>query len=115
MAIMRTVRNLAGEVNVIPDAQLAAALAAGGVEIAPPYVDLPDDLGAWDTGPRYVIAHADGRRYAVTSDNFTNYYVPVGFTVIGLEIPVPVVISTRVTEAGDTRVTAAGDIRITEV
>lgn len=116
MVIMRIVREVGGGINVIPDAELAAALAAGGVECAPPYVDLPDDNGAWDTGPTYIIAHADGRRYGVTLDNFTNYYAPVGFVVVELEIPAIVMPGggTRTTQAGDTRVTAAGDIRITE-
>jgi len=115
--IRRTVRGLDGGVNVIPDAQLAAALAAGGVEALPPYVDLPDDLGAWDTGPRYVIAHADGRRYAVTINNYANYYAPVGFFLIGPELPSIVVPggAARTTQAGDTRITDAGDIRITAV
>jgi len=117
MAIKRTIRDLQGSVLVIEDAEFAAALAAGFSEIAPPYVDLPDDLGAWDSGPFYIIAHADRRRYAVTMDNYTNYYAPVGFAMIGLEVPAIVVPggATRTTQTGDTRITEAGDIRITEV
>jgi len=115
--IKRTIRDPQGGVVVILDNELAAALAAGFIEIAPPYVDMPDDRGAWDTGPLYVIAHADGRQYAVTINNYANYYAPVGFFLIGPELPTIVVPggATRTTQAGDTRITDVGDIRITAV
>lgn len=51
------------------------------------WLDLDDDVGAWDTGPTYVISHADGRRYAVTYDNWLNRYSPLGFALGALEIP----------------------------
>jgi hypothetical protein len=45
----------------------------------------PDDLGAWDTGPLYLIAHPDGRRYGVTYANFVHYYEPLGFALVAAE------------------------------
>ncbi len=87
MTVIQTVRGPYGDVQTIPDVSLATYQAQGYVAIMPPYVSLPDDNGAWDTGPFYLIAHADGRRLAVTMDNHTNYYAPLGFTLVGLEIP----------------------------
>lgn len=82
--IRRAVRNPDdGDTRDIADADYAAYRARGYAAIAPPYVAYPaDDAGAWDAGPTYVVAHADGRRLAATWENYVRYYRPVGFVAL---------------------------------
>lgn len=84
--------------------------------IEPPTIaHLPEDDGAWDSGPTYNISHADGRRYAVTYDNYVHYYQPLGFT-IGIGEHGEAVPSSfgLLTEAGGLFVTEIGDSFVLE-
>lgn len=78
-------------------------------DVAPATYPAVDDAGAWDDGPFYVIAHSDGRQYAVTYENYINRYAGLGFTIVagenGAAIPSPALL----TEFGDTFITEAGD------
>jgi hypothetical protein len=67
--------------------QLTSYYAAlGFTEVARVYSDEEADGGAWDAGERYVIVHADGRRHAVTYENFLHRYEDLGFVLVGSEV-----------------------------
>ena len=76
---------LTGAVRDVLEVEGATLVAAGWVELMPPYIVQENDNGAWDTGPFYVIRHADGRTFATTQDNFVHYYERLGFVVLGEE------------------------------
>ena len=129
MVIMRTVRGSYGDILVVVDSSLATYTAQGYAEIAAPYIAIASHNPAWDVGPTYRIAHADGRQYATTYANYQQYYAPLGFTlgvpeiatvvppiatvVVPIATVVPPIVGTRTTIAGDIRTTLAGDTRIT--
>lgn len=79
--IMQTVRGTYGDILAVPDAALAGYVSQGYVVAAAPYVAIASHNPAWDVGPTYRIAHADGRQYAATYANYQQYYQPLGFTI----------------------------------
>jgi len=79
--IMHTLGGPSGDILVVGDSSLATYTAQGYAEIAAPYVSVASHNPAWNVGPTYRIAHADGRQYATTAANYVQYYQPLGFTL----------------------------------
>ena len=81
MVIMHTVGGPTGDILVVGDSSLATYTAQGYAEIAAPYVSVASHDPAWNVGPTYRIAHADGRQYGTTYAIYVQYYQPLGFTL----------------------------------
>ncbi len=81
MAIIHTVLGPSGDVQTIDSGNLATYQAQGYAEIAAPYVSVASHDPAWNVGPTYRIAHADGRQYGTTYANYVQYYQPLSFTL----------------------------------
>ncbi len=81
MVIMHTLRGPSGDILVVGDSGLATYQAQGYAEIAAPYVSVASHDPAWNVGPKYRIAHADGRQYATTYAIYVHYYQPLSFTL----------------------------------
>jgi len=81
VAIIHTVLGPSGDVQTIDSGNLATYQAQGYAEIAAPYVSVASHDPAWNVGPKYRIAHADGRQYATTYAIYVQYYQPLGFTI----------------------------------
>lgn len=54
--------------------------------VEPAFITDPSDVGAWDSGPTFTIAHGDGRSFATTYQNFVHYYQPLGFAIVDAEV-----------------------------
>lgn len=79
--IMHTLGGPSGDILVVGDSSLATYTAQGYAEIAAPYVSVASPDPAWNVGPTYRIAHADGRQYGTTYAIYVQYYQPLGFTL----------------------------------
>lgn len=86
MAIWYALRAPSGSAERVEEGDYAAYLAAGYTQIGPPWIERPDHSELWELGPFYVIAHPDGRRYAVKWGIYLNYYQPLGFVALGGEL-----------------------------
>jgi hypothetical protein len=91
-------------------AEVAAYEALGYAQVLPAYADTAV-APAWRAGGRYIVAHPDGRRFAVTYGAWVWWYQPLGFSLIGpedIDPPYPPLAPTLATpEAGTLRFTPA--------
>jgi hypothetical protein len=73
-----------GSVVDVAEADVAAYEAQGYRQAMAAYEDTAPSP-SWRDGARYNIAHADGRRYAVTYTAWLRWYQPLGFALGALE------------------------------